>query len=77
MGTVRRHQVSVTVNSGREIVSIAWYSHRPDWYELSYGDGAFERVPGTQAGAQGLAQTLGMGPPQSRSGSLQWERQGQ
>jgi len=65
------------VNAEREIVSIAWYPYRPDWYELSYADGDFERVPGTQAHAQGLAETLGMGPPQQHGESIQWERRGQ
>jgi hypothetical protein len=64
------------VHSGRKIVSIAWYSYRPDWYELSYGDGTFERVPGTQADAQALAERLGM-EPQPRSGHVQWDLQGQ
>ncbi len=61
------------MNAEREIISIVWYPHRPDWYEVIYADGDFERVPGTQADAKGAAEMLGLGPPQQDSGRTQWE----
>ena len=32
---------------GREIVSVVWYPHRPDWHEVVYSDGDFSRLAGT------------------------------
>ena len=61
------------MNSEHEIVSIAWYEHRPDWYEVSYDDGDFERVPGGARDADAVAQILGM-EPESLPGGVQWER---
>jgi len=62
------------VNEGREIVSIVWYSHRPDWHELTYADGDFERVPGTLEDAAALAEALKMKLVSDQSGSVRWER---
>ena len=36
---------------GREVVSIVWFQHRPDWHELVYLDGDYERVPGSREDA--------------------------
>jgi hypothetical protein len=61
------------VDADREIVTISWYQHRPDWYELVYADGTFERVPGGEKDADKVAQILGM-VPESLPGGMQWER---
>lgn len=64
------------VNKGREIVSIVWYPHRPDWHEVVYSDGYYERVPGNQADAAALAESLGMQWVLQEGTSIQWERKG-
>jgi hypothetical protein len=40
----------------RTIVSIVWYPLRPDWYELTYDNGDYERVVGTLEDATALAE---------------------
>jgi len=64
------------VNEGREIVSIVWYAHRPDWHELVYADGDFQRVPGTLEDAAALAEALQMELGTEEDGSVQWYRKG-
>ena len=62
------------MNEGREIVSIVWYSYRPDWHELVYSDGDYERVPGSLADATALAEGLQFELVSERGGCVQWER---
>jgi len=62
--------------STRTIVSIVWYPHRPDWHEVVYSNGDYERVPGTQADAAALAETLGMELVPTGGTSVQWDRKG-
>jgi len=62
------------VNEGREIVSIAWYSHRPDWHELLYADGGYERVLGGLETAEALAMALKLERMPHGLGMVQWER---
>ena len=65
-----------SVNEGREIVGIVWYSYRPDWYELVYADGDSERIPGTQVDAAELANAAGMTLVPTRDGTVRWDRKG-
>jgi len=60
--------------STRTIVSIAWYSHRPDWHELTYDTGDVERVPGTLEDAAALAEGLKLELVTTPDGSVQWDR---
>jgi hypothetical protein len=62
------------VIEGREIVSIEWYSHRPDWHELAYSDGDYERVPGGLVDAAALAEALKMELVTERGDTVQWDR---
>ena len=60
--------------STRTIMSIVWYSHRPDWHELTFETGACERVPGSLEDAAALAEALKMDLVSTFDGSVQWER---
>ena len=62
------------MSDGREIVSITWYSHRPDWHELVYDNGDYERVPGGVEDAAGLAEALKLELMPERAGMVLWER---
>jgi len=62
------------VDEGREIVSIVWYSHRPDWHEVVYSDADYRRLPGTLEDAAALAEALGLEVVTSPDGSVQWDR---
>jgi hypothetical protein len=62
------------VDEGREIASIVWFSHRPDWHELVYSDGADERVPGGLEDAAALAESLKMELIFERGDTVQWDR---
>jgi len=62
------------VNDGREIVSIEWYSHRPDWHELTYDDGDVERVPGNLEDAAALAEALKLALAPEGERVVRWER---
>jgi len=53
-----------------------WFPHRPDWHELVYTDGDFERVPGTLADASALAEALKLELVTTPDGSVQWDRKG-
>ena len=80
MGTLWRHRVRQpsdrhTVTS-RRVVAIGWYPYRPDWYELEYDDGDFERVPGTEEDADELAKASGMVRVLSKDGTVRWEGSG-
>ena len=74
-GGVNQRDPSNTDKSTRTIVSIAWYPHRPDWHELTYDNGDYERVPGTLEDAAALAEALKMESVPTRGGSVQWDRQ--
>jgi len=62
------------VNEGREIVSIMWYPHRPDWHEVVYADGDYQRLPGTLQDAVALAGALKLKLVTTPDGSVQWDR---
>jgi len=64
------------VNEGREIVSIMWFPHRPDWHELVYPDGEFQRVPGTLEDTAALAEALKLELVSTPDGSVQSDRKG-
>ena len=59
---------------GREIVSIVWYPHRPDWHEVVYADGDCQRLPGTLEDAAALAEALRLELVTTPDGSVQWDR---
>ena len=61
---------------GREIVSVMWFRHRPDWHELLYSDGDYERVLGGLDDASALAQGLKMELVIERGDTVQWDRKG-
>jgi len=63
------------VNEGREIVSIMWFPHRPDWHEVVYSDGDSGRLPGTLEDAAALAESLRLEFVTTSDGSVQWDRQ--
>ena len=54
----------------RTAVTIVWYSHRPDWHELVFSDGDYERVPGTLEDAAALAEASRDGV----AGIARWQR---
>jgi len=58
----------------REIVSIVWFPHRPDWHEVVYSDGDFLRLAGTLQDASTLAETLALELITTPDGSVQWDR---
>lgn len=61
------------VNEGREIVSIVWYSHRPDWHEVVYSDGQYQRLLGTLEDAAALADALRMVLVSDRADVVRWD----
>ena len=65
-----------SVNEEREIVSIEWYPHRPEWHELVYDNGNYERVPGGLEDAAALAEVLKLEPMPESPGMVQWKRKG-
>ncbi len=65
---------SQSVNEGREIVGIVWYSHRPEWHELVYDNNDYERVPGGLEDAAGLAESLKLVLMPDTVGMVHWER---
>jgi len=62
------------VNEGRQVVSIVWYPHRPDWHEVVYSDGEYQRYPGTLEDAAALAESLRLELVTTPDGSVQWDR---
>ena len=60
----------------REIVSVIWYPHRPDWHEVVYSDGDFARLPGPLEDTAALAESLGLKLVTTPDGSVQWDRKG-
>jgi len=61
---------------GREIVSVIWYPHRPDWHEAVYSDGDVARLHGNLEDAATLAETLALELVTTSDGSVQWDRKG-
>ena len=61
------------MHTPRKVISIVWYSYRPDWYELDYVDGHSERIPGTQVDAAALARAGGMKLVPTRDGTVRWK----
>jgi len=62
-------------NERREIVSIAWYSHRPDWHELVYDNNDYERVPAGLEDAAALAESLKFVAMPDTVGMVHWQHQ--
>ena len=59
---------------GREPVSVIWYQHRPDWHELVFDDGGYERVPGGLEDAASLSEALKLELVIERGDTVQWDR---
>jgi len=59
----------------RTVVSIAWYTHRPDWHEVVYSDGHYARLPGSLKDAAALAEALEMDVVPDQDGNVEWHRQ--
>jgi len=54
----------------REIVSIVWYPHRPDWHEVIYSDGDVLRLAGALEVAATLAEALALELVTTSDGSV-------